>query len=250
MKLYRAGVAEARSLHPARRECAQARRGDRRHPLSSSPANRQPGAEAVCLQFMDDYGMHDLRALAAVVHNRAEAAIRDAIRAMPDGVYRSEIENNPLGDAPALSADGHHRRRRHRTGLRRRAAATAAGRPELHVSTMPPRTPDLSAEMRRCSRRCAATPTCYRPFTVKAPAGSILNADKPVSVNLRTRTGWYIAPNIFRATLAEAAPGRVRRRRSGLPHSISIYARDGEGRCLHRSFLHGRRPGRLFAHRR
>src|SRR6185437_10196182 len=49
---------------------------------------------------------------------------------------------------------------------------------------------------------------CYRPFTVKAPEGSILNCTKPASVNLRTRVGWYIAPNIFRA-LADAAPAQV-----------------------------------------
>ena len=54
---------------------------------------------------------------------------------------------------------------------------------------------------------------CYRPFTVKAPEGSILNCDKPASVNLRTRTGWYIAPNIFRALGrggADAGAGRDR----------------------------------------
>ena len=55
------------------------------------------GAERL-LAFMDDYGMHDLRALARVVQTRAETAMRDAIRALPDGVYTSEIWNNPLGE--------------------------------------------------------------------------------------------------------------------------------------------------------
>ena len=44
------------------------------------------GAERL-LAFMDEYGMHDLRALARVVQTRAESAMRDAIRALPDGVY-------------------------------------------------------------------------------------------------------------------------------------------------------------------
>ena len=35
---------------------------------------------------------------------------------------------------------------------------------------------------------------CYRPFTVKAPEGSILNPQRPAAVNLRTRTGWYLGP--------------------------------------------------------
>ena len=56
---------------------------------------------------------------------------------------------------------------------------------------------------------------CYRPFTVKAPEGSILNCTKPAAVNLRTRVGWYLAPNIFRA-LADAAPAQVQAA-TGLP---------------------------------
>ena len=68
---------------------------------------------------------------------------------------------------------------------------------------------------------------CYRAFTVKAPEGSALNCDKPMAVNLRTRTGWYIAPNIFTA-LAKAAPGRVQAA-TGLPVAITIYGRDAAG---------------------
>jgi 5-oxoprolinase (ATP-hydrolysing)/N-methylhydantoinase A len=45
-----------------------------------------------------------------------------------------------------------------------------------------------------------------------------------MAVNLRTRTGWYIAPNIFTA-LAKAAPGRVQAA-TGLPVAVNIYGRD------------------------
>jgi len=38
-----------------------------------------------------------LEALAAVVQRRSESAIREAISALPDGEYHSEIWNNPLG---------------------------------------------------------------------------------------------------------------------------------------------------------
>src|SRR5439155_10899224 len=49
------------------------------------------------LALMQDYGLKDLRALAAVVQGRSEKAMRDAIRALPDGVYTSTISSNPLG---------------------------------------------------------------------------------------------------------------------------------------------------------
>jgi 5-oxoprolinase (ATP-hydrolysing)/N-methylhydantoinase A len=69
---------------------------------------------------------------------------------------------------------------------------------------------------------------CYRPFRVTAPEGSILNCVKPASVNVRTRTGWYIAPNLFMA-LAGAVPGQVQAF-TGLPASITLYGQGPDGR--------------------
>jgi 5-oxoprolinase (ATP-hydrolysing) len=68
---------------------------------------------------------------------------------------------------------------------------------------------------------------CYRAFSIDAPEGSILNCDKPLAVNLRTRTGWYIAPNIFRA-LSQAAPNQVQAF-TGLPVAANVYGRDEAG---------------------
>jgi 5-oxoprolinase (ATP-hydrolysing)/N-methylhydantoinase A len=81
--------------------------------------------------------------------------------------------------------------------------------------------------------KCLLTPSvrgnagCYRPFIVTAPEGSALNCDKPMAVNLRTRTGWYIAPNVFGA-LAKAAPERVQAA-TGLPVAVNIYGRAADG---------------------
>ncbi len=49
------------------------------------------------LAFMEDYGLTELGPLAEVVQGRSEAAMRAAIRALPDGLYRATITNNPLG---------------------------------------------------------------------------------------------------------------------------------------------------------
>src|SRR6201984_269865 len=48
-----------------------------------------------------------------------------------------------------------------------------------------------------------------------------------MAVNLRTRTGWYIAPNVFGA-IAKAAPERVQAA-TGLPVAVNIYGRDPDG---------------------
>ncbi|MFE0758073.1 hydantoinase B/oxoprolinase family protein [Inquilinus sp. NPDC058860] len=175
--------------------------------------------------FMREYGMQDLRALAAVVQGRSEKAMREAIAALPDGVYRSEIENNPLGERLryplALTIDGD------------RITLDFAGAPAQLPQGGLNCTMNYTAAHATYPLKCMLTPNvrgnagCYRPFEVKAPEGSILNATRPMAVNLRTRTGWYIAPNIFRA-LAEAAPDKVQAF-TGLPVAATIYGRDGAG---------------------
>jgi 5-oxoprolinase (ATP-hydrolysing) len=183
------------------------------------------GAERLA-SFMSEYGMHDLQALAAVLQGRSETAMREAIAAIPDGVYASEVTNNPLG-----------------TPLRYPLKVIVKGDAiELDFAGAPPQLPqgglnctlNYTAAHATYPLKCMLTPSvrgnagCYRPFTVTAPEASVLNCDKPMAVNLRTRTGWYIAPNVFGA-LGKAAPERVQAA-TGLPVAITIYGRDGEGR--------------------
>jgi 5-oxoprolinase (ATP-hydrolysing) len=177
------------------------------------------------LAFMNEYGVHDLEALAAVLQGRSERAMRTAIEALPDGVYRSEVRNNPLGIPLAYP-------------LR---LTVAGDRIELDFAGAPPQQPqgglnctlNYTAAHATYPLKCLLTPGvrgnagCYRPFTVAAPPASVLNCDRPMAVNLRTRTGWYIAPNVF-AALAPAAPDRVQAA-TGLPVAVTIYGRDGSG---------------------
>jgi len=232
MKLYRAGVPNEDLLTLLRENVRKSDEvlGD----VFSFVAANQLGADRL-LTFMSDYGMHDLRALAAVVQDRSEVAMREAIRTLPNGEYHSEISNNPLG-----------------TRLRYPLKVTVAGDTiELDFAGAPPQQPmgglnstfTYTAAHATYPMKCILSPRirsnagCYRPFTVKAPEGSILNCAKPASVNLRTRTGWYIAPNIFRA-LAEAAPNQVQAD-TGLPHAMNIYGRDPDGRLYADHFFIG-----------
>ncbi len=232
MMLYRAGVPNddlLALLHENVRKPDEVL-GD----LHSFVAANQLGADRL-VAFMNDYGMHDLRALAAVVQDRSEHAMRDAIRALPDGTYTSEVFNNPLG-----------------TKLRYPVKITVSGDTiETDFTGAPPQQPQgglnctysYTAAHTTYPLKCILSPQirsnagCYRPFTVKIPEASILNAQKPVAVNLRTRTGWYIAPNIFRA-LAEAAPNQVQAA-TGLPHAVNIYGRDSTGHTYADHFFMG-----------
>jgi len=222
MKLFRAGVPNddiLTLLAENVRNPAQVL-GD----VHSFVAANAVGAERLSA-FMDEYGIHNLEALAAVLQGRSEKAMREAIAAIPDGVYTSEVWNNPLG-----------------TPLKYPVKLTVQGDTiEVDFEGAPPQQPqggfnctlNYTASHATYPLKCMLTPNvrgnagCYRAFTVKAPEGSVLNCDKPMAVNLRTRTGWYIAPNIFTA-LAKAAPGRVQAA-TGLPVAINIYGRDAAG---------------------
>jgi 5-oxoprolinase (ATP-hydrolysing)/N-methylhydantoinase A len=177
------------------------------------------------LSFMNDYGMQDLAALAEVVQSRSERAMREAISRVPDGVYESVMWSNPLGSP-----------------MRFPVRLTVAGDSiDIDFEGAPPQlaqgglnsTLNYTEAHATYPLKCMLTPGvrgnagCYRPFTVKAPKGSILNCEYPASVAIRTRTGWYIAPNIFQA-LAGAAPTQVQAF-TGLPVAMTVYGQDAAG---------------------
>ncbi|MBK5923810.1 methylhydantoinase [Rhodovulum sulfidophilum] len=175
--------------------------------------------------FMADYGMHDLRALAEVVQGLSERAMRAAIRALPDGEYRSTIVSAPRGEALEFPV----------------RVAVEGDAMLVDFEGAPPQLPqgglnstlNYTAAHATYPLKCMLTPGvrgnagCYRPFRVTAPEGSVLNPAFPASVNMRTRTGWYLAPNIFRA-MADAAARGVQAH-TGLPSSVHIYGRDARG---------------------
>jgi 5-oxoprolinase (ATP-hydrolysing)/N-methylhydantoinase A len=223
MKLYRAGAPNEdlfRLLSENVRKSEQVL-GDL-HALISANAT---GAQRL-LAFMEEYGLHDLAALARVIQDRSEHAIRESIARVPDGTYRSEIWNDGLG-----------------TPLRYPITVTVRG-DEIDVDFpgAPPQQPrggsnctyNYTAAHTVYPLKCILSPGvpsnagCYRPFRVTAPGGSILNCTKPASVNVRTRTGWYIAPNLFMA-LAGAVPEQVQAF-TGLPASITLYGQGPDGR--------------------
>jgi 5-oxoprolinase (ATP-hydrolysing)/N-methylhydantoinase A len=202
--------------------------------LHAMTAANNQGAERL-LKFIDDYGMHDLRALAEIVQGRAEKAMRDAIRALPDGVYHSEVANISLGKP-----------------VRYPLKLTVAGDElELDFAGAPAQLPEgglnstLSFTMAHASYplKCVLSPQVrgnhgsYRPIKVKAPEGSVLNCTRPAAVAQRTHTGWYLAPNVFRA-LSAAAPQRVQAH-TGLPFSLKVYGRDRNGAIYSDNFFMG-----------
>ena len=176
------------------------------------------GAERIG-EFMEEYGMHDLEALAQVVQKRAETAMRRAIAALPDGRYEHRVEADGLDTHLSFPI----------------RIEIAGDEIEVGFEGSPPQMDQggsnctLTYTMAHATYplKCILSPEvpgnagCYRPMKVTAPEKSIMNCDRPLAVNMRTRTGWYIAPNVFGA-LARAASGRVQAF-TGLPSSALFY---------------------------
>ncbi|WP_454856349.1 hydantoinase B/oxoprolinase family protein [Rhizobium binxianense] len=205
-------------------------------------AANETGARRL-VAFMEEYGLSDLQALAEVVQSRSEKAMRDAIRALPDGIHTSTISYNPLG-----------------THMTVPVKVTIAGDEiEIDFEGAPPEVPlgGINCTMSYTTAhstyplKCMLTPAvrgnagCYRPFTVKAPKGSVLNCNKPAPVSLRTRTGWYTSPNIFRA-LSKAAPEKVIAA-TGLPSLLTVYGKTPEGKVFYDHLLSGGGQGGSYA---
>jgi len=187
------------------------------------------------LAFMDEYDLDDLAELAEVVQGRAEAAMRAAVEAIPDGLYTHEVELSALGRPLRLpiqiqvkGSDIYVDYEGAPPQIEQGAVNSTLSFTEAHTVY---------------ALKCMLTPDilsnagCYRPFHVNAPEGSIMNCRYPASVYMRTMSGWGCAPAVFGA-LANALPDRVQSF-TGLPMGAGAYGYERDGRRFNDSMLQG-----------
>ncbi|WP_428658839.1 hydantoinase B/oxoprolinase family protein [Reyranella sp.] len=233
MKLYEAGKPDKsllRMLHSNVRNPDQVL-GDIQSMITANALGGQR-----LLAFMAEYGLEDLAALAAVVRARSEAATRAAIRAVPDGVYESELEARP-GAVELL---------RFKVRVHKKDDTIRIE----HVDPPPevPRggvncTMNVTAAHSSYPVKCMLTPNvrgnagCYAPITVTAAPHTSLNCDPPAAVAYRTRISWWIGPNLYRA-LAPAIPDKVQAF-TGMPKAFGFYGRNLQGRVASDHFFMG-----------
>ncbi|MBM3525474.1 MAG: hydantoinase B/oxoprolinase family protein, partial [Alphaproteobacteria bacterium] len=164
------------------------------------------GAERLA-EFLADYGgAAGFRGLADEILDRSEAAMRAALRAMPDGEWRSSVD-----------ADGY------RTPLHIEVAVKKTG-DRIHVDYA-----GSSMQFGDASINCVTNTTfadtyyplkcslvpdlpnnegLFRPLTMSAPLGSAFNTTVPSAVKSRSKSSFHIHVAIYGA-LAQALPDRV-----------------------------------------
>ncbi len=232
MKLYRAGEPNDDLLRLIRQNVRKGEMvlGDINAQLSSN----RVGADRL-LAFMAEYELDDLSGLARTVQGRAEQAMRAAIAAVPDGDYRHRVAFDATGELATLPVriavrgdeltvdwDGAPAQVE-RGGVNATFSYTAAHSVYALKSILTPVIP--------------ANAGSYRPITIQAPEGSILNCRYPAPVGVRTMTGWFLGPAIF-AALAPVLPDRVQAF-TGLPVGAGAYGVNADARSFNDHLFQG-----------
>jgi N-methylhydantoinase B len=157
------------------------------------------------VSLLEDYGLDTLTDLADELFGRAERAMRDAIKGVPDGTYRYEMRTDGV-DHP----------------YEFKVAVTIAGDEIVadYTGTSPSQPRAINCvyaytyAMTAYAVRCALLPGLannegmYRPVKVVAPEGSLLNPRFPAAVVSRSNTGHYV-PVLVLGALHQIIPDRV-----------------------------------------
>ncbi|SHJ27359.1 N-methylhydantoinase B [Roseomonas rosea] len=158
------------------------------------------------LILMEQAALDHLRDLAAEIHDRCEVAMRSAIAALPDGTYRSELQTDGLLDKP----------------ITLKMALTIAGDSiSVDYSGTDPQV-DRAINCALCytyamtmygvkvctSATLPNNEGAWRPITVEAPPGCIVNPVFPASGGSRMLIGHYLPMLVF-GCLGQVVPDRV-----------------------------------------
>jgi N-methylhydantoinase B len=175
------------------------------------------------------YGVPMLLAIGDALLDHAEAAMRQAIRALPDGTYAAE----DLVDGDGIDPDG----------KRIAVALTIAGDTltldftgsdaqatgPINATLATTKSAVYYSAIAACALSITANSGCYRPITVIAPEGTLVNASFPAPVAMRMLTGHKVATAVLRA-FAQAAPERIPASYYGVTFNHAVHIRHADGR--------------------
>jgi N-methylhydantoinase B len=169
----------------------------------------QAGSNAVggerLVEMIEAFDLEDIESLSDEIRTRSERAMREAIEALPDGVYENESYTDgfdePIRLAVSIRVDGD----------------------EMHVDyegSSPQSERGINVVLNYTAAyttfgiKCAISPEVpnndgsFQPIDVAAPEGSILNAVHPAPVGARHIVGHFL-PGVIHGALAQAIPDKV-----------------------------------------
>ncbi|MEU0793548.1 hydantoinase B/oxoprolinase family protein [Amycolatopsis sp. NPDC005961] len=154
------------------------------------------------LKLLDEFGLDSLDDVAAEIMNRSEKALRDALRALPDGVYTNEIVTDGFDDeeivlrvTATVDGDGIHLDF---------AGSSPQSRRGINVVLNYTRAYASFAVKAAISPEVPHNAGSFRPVRVTAPEGSVLNCLPPAPVASRHLIGHFL-PSLLIGALPAAA---------------------------------------------
>ncbi|MBI3978379.1 MAG: hydantoinase B/oxoprolinase family protein [Chloroflexi bacterium] len=192
--------------------------------LYAMTAANDVGGERL-LEFMDEFGLTSIIPLADEVIARSERAMREAIARVPDGVYCNSVTMDGYDEPVTLAA-----------------TITVRG-DEMHVDytgTSPQSDHGINVVMNYTEAyttfgvKCALAPEVpnnegsFRPLTITAPPGSILNCRPPAPVAARHIVGQWL-PLVVHGALVRAIPGQVLAEGSSNLWNVQFNGYDDQG---------------------
>ncbi len=179
----------------------------------------------------------DLDLVSSQIHGLCETALRSAIRKLPDGVYRNQIQveagEEDLTICIACHIDG--------DALRVDYAGSSPQTTTRAINCALGYTFSYSAYAAKCllAPEIPINDGTFRPLAVTAPERSIVNCAAPMPVTARNLVGHYLPAAIYGA-LARAIPERVVAECGSPRPMISLNGHHPDGsRYSSTLFLHG-----------
>ena len=204
-KLYDAGKANETLFALMRRNFRMSDKviGD----VRAQVAANHVGSLGLC-EMMDDKKLEALAGLSAQIQDQTETSMRASITEVPDGVYEHRLElevndndGNPIALCCRIEIKGSD------ISVDFEGTSGQVDRPINCVF-------NITFAYTMFALKAALQPLvpnnagCFRPITLKAPEGSILNATFPAAVWWRTDIVYYVTEVIFGA-LADIVPDRI-----------------------------------------
>ncbi|MCY3764548.1 MAG: hydantoinase B/oxoprolinase family protein [Gemmatimonadetes bacterium] len=195
--------------------------------LHAQQAGNDVGAEKLT-EMMSEYEMEDIESLASLILDRSEAATRDAIAEIPNGTYRDEVIIDGFDHALKIAVTIQVNDRDLVVDYDGTSPQVDRGINVVYNYTHAYTTYPLACSISPAVPNNAGS---FRPVTVTAPPGTVLNATFPCAVGARHLIGHFLSQAVFGA-LSRAIPDRVLADGSAGLWNTQLEGHDRDGRVF------------------
>ncbi|RJR16901.1 MAG: hydantoinase B/oxoprolinase family protein [Desulfobacteraceae bacterium] len=202
----------------------------------------QIAANHVCAakigQMLDEYGLDGLDDLAEEVIGRTERSMREAIKKVPDGIYRAQgiVEQIEGKEDITIKVAVHLKGSDIMVDMEGSSPQVDWGGNVVYNFTY---AYVFMAMKSMFEPDIPNNDGCTAPISMKAPEGSVVNCKFPAAVAARMQIGHFITEIVYRA-MAEPLPHRVIAGSGGTPATMNVlYGRRNDGRRFHSVRIRG-----------